>query len=340
MGSARSVQVLKALADETRVRILFVLRLEPLSVNEILEVLEMGQSRISRHLRILADAGILESERQGLRIYYGIDPAAGALVRSLLGALGVTGRVGDTLPAWAPEETQRDLFQLKLLLERRRRAGVEHFQKHGPDQDRLMEGLVDGDFYRGRIAELLPAETGIVADLGCGTGPLLSALGPRAQRVIGVDQSPRMLREAARRLPGADLRLGRLEHLPLSDGEADVAILSMTLHHQPDPRLALREARRVLKEGGRLIVVELSRHEDETMRNRFGDFWLGFPEERLRELIEGAGFRIETEDRGSGQGRLDCSFFLAVKAPLARLASESGILTAAANSGRPLAGRS
>ena len=311
----RSVQILKALGDETRLRILFVVRSEPLSVNEILEVLEMGQSRVSRHLRILADAGILDSERQGLRVYYGINPAAEQLVQGLLGALGLARRGGEPIPAALPDETERDAFNLKLLLERRKRAGVEHFQAHGIDQDRLMEGLVDGHFYRRRICELLPAAPGVVADLGCGAGALGSLLLERGGQLIGVDQSPRMLREAARRLPGVDLRLGRLEHLPLSDAEAQVVVLSMALHHMPDPRLGLREARRVLRENGMLIVAELGRHEEETMRSRFGDFWLGFPEERLLELVEGAGFAVDEVTVGQGAGQLVCEFIVARKLP-------------------------
>ena len=311
----RSVQILKALGDETRLRILFVVRAEPLSVNEVLEVLEMGQSRVSRHLRILAEAGILDSQRQGLRVYYGINPSAEQLVQGLLGALGLTRRGGEPVPAALPEETERDAFNLKLLLDRRKRAGVEHFQAHGPDQDRLMEGLVDGDFYRRRICELLPEKAGVVADLGCGAGTLGSLLVARVGGLIGVDQSPRMLREAARNLPGADLRLGRLEHLPLSDAEAEVVVLSMALHHLPDPRQGLREARRVLRENGKLIVAELGRHEDETMRNRFGDFWLGFPEERLLELVTGAGFAVEDVSSGKGRGQLNCAFVVARKLP-------------------------
>lgn len=308
-----AVQILKALADESRLRILFVVKSEPLSVNEILEVLEMGQSRVSRHLRILAEAGVLNFERQGSRIYYGIDPKSERMVQGLLHSLGLVNVGGDPQQGRLPPEIERDQFQLRLFLERRKKAGVEHFQNYGADQDRLMAGLVDVDYYRQEILSRLPALPGVVADLGCGGGGLAELLVERSEKLIGVDQSPRMLREAGRRIPRADFRLGRLEHLPLRDGEANTVVLAMALHHMPDPRLGLREARRVLADGGTLVLAELHRHEEETMRTKFGDFWLGFEPARLQELLESAGFSVAANDLGRGQGQLESILLVARK---------------------------
>ena len=120
-------------------------------------------------------------------------------------------------------------------------------------------------------------------------------LAERAAAVIGVDSSPSMLGLAERRSAGhaIGVRMGELEHLPMADGEADFAVICLTLHHLPDPAAALAEARRVLAPAGRLVVIDFTAHEDESMRRRFGDRWLGFSREKLSEWLERAGFVLE-----------------------------------------------
>ncbi len=315
---APAIQIFKALSDETRLRILGVLHREPLSVNELLEVLEMGQSRVSRHLKILSDAGILEGRREGSRVYYRINAG---LVRSrfLSGIMDLVlpdrgdPHRSEKIESLLPREMERDARRLGQVVEARKNFSLNHFQKHGLDQERLQEGLVDARYYRERIVSLLPSQPGTIVDLGCGTGELSRLLSSHAERLILVDQSETMLDRARSSLPEDHLefRLGWLEHLPSRDREADLIVASMVLHHMPDPLEALQEMRRVLKPGGMLLVAELSHHEEEVMRSRFADFWLGFEREQLRDYLEKAGFQVETLLSGRGEGRLELLFLVA-----------------------------
>ena len=297
-----TLEVFKALADESRLRILGALVREPLSVNELMEVLEMGQSRVSRHLKILALAGILESRRDGARVYYGLYLHPTRLVARILEALEQSG-----------EKNQGDLKNLARVLEERKSESIDHFQKYGAEQDRRQAGLVDANFYRQEILSLLPASPGIAADLGSGSGELALMLRGRVESLICVDQSPNLLERVRRAIPESDTRIGALEHLPLGDGEADTVIASMVFHHLPDPRQAIAEAFRILKPGGLLLVAELASHAREEMRVKFADFWLGFPRERLLEYLTDAGFDAKLSRGGRGRGELECMFLTAVK---------------------------
>lgn len=316
-----------------------VLAGEPLTVGECCRVLKMRQSRVSRHLNILSRAGILEGQRAGTHVYYSIHPRVrrSAELSALLAALGL-GSGGANFPRWTGEYIAltdsasggRREFELPApmieddrrgladLLTNRKQTSLEHFEAFGPDQDRLQQGLVDSEFYRGKILDMLPEDSGVTLDLGCGTGALARQLAGRLAHLICVDQSPNML-DRARLAMGSgtgsrvEFRIGALEHLPLGDGEADTVIASMILHHIPEPGLALAEMFRVLRPGGRLILAELDRHKEEVMRTRFADFWLGFPEERLRNALAEADFEVSVVDRGRGQGDLDCLFIEAVR---------------------------
>lgn len=319
---ARVIQILKALSDESRLRILGVIKHEPLSVNELLTVLEMGQSRVSRHLKILADAGILERNREGSRIYYGLRPVFSNfdVISGILKSLGLSGGppnngedpIGSMDP-YLSAEMKQDLERLARVLEDRKSTSIQHFQLHGLEQDRQQRGFVDPDYYRRKIVEILPPESRTLVDLGSGTGELASMLIFHADRLICVDQSINMLDRAKSVVDSekADFRIGSIEHLPMRDGEADTIIASMVLHHIPEPALALREARRVLKKGGYLIISDLMHHSEEIMRSRFADFWLGFDPERLKELVIASGFEFVDGSEGKGEGSLTCLFMKA-----------------------------
>lgn len=338
------VQILKALADEARLRILGVLSPEPLSVSEVCQALKMRQSRISRHLKILARAGIVEGYRAGSRVYYSLHPriARSAELSGLLASLGV-GQGGANFPRLSadylrmsdsadgsqrafemPSAMTEDRAELNALLKDRKNLSLQFFQSFNADQDLQQQALVDSQFYRDQILELLPADPGLTLDLGCGTGQLARLLAARVERLVCVDQSPNMLERARDALDAFDarsggrgkpnaaqFRIGALEHLPLRDGEADTVIASMILHHIPEPVVALREIRRVLAPGGVLILAELDRHREEVMRTEFADFWLGFSSARLKRALSDAGFAVEAESRGKGAGSLECLFFRA-----------------------------
>ena len=334
------VHILKALSDEARLRILGVLTPEPLSVGEVCAVLGMKQSRVSRHLKILARAGIVEGTRAGMHVYYGFHPRVmrSAELSALLAALGL-GSGGASFPRLAadyltisrsasgsdrafemPPAMNADRAKLDALLQDRKELSIQFFQTFGEDQDRLQQQLVDSAFYRQKVLDLLPEEPGVTLDLGCGTGQLARLLIERLQRLICVDQSPNMLERARQALAKSkarqvEFRIGALEHLPLRDGEVDTVVASMILHHMPEPAVALKEMHRVLRPGGVLILAELDRHREEVMRTEFADFWLGFSRGRLERSLADAGFEIAVTEEGRGEGSLDCLFYRARSIP-------------------------
>jgi len=320
---SEGVQILKALADESRLRIVRLLLKGPLHVNEILEVLEMGQSRVSRHLKILADAGLLAGRREGSRIYYGISPEIrqSDLLDSLEMMLGyfeakeeATVRPG----MWLPEEALRDYDRLANVLDARKSQTLDHFFRYGALQDEMQKEFVDAAFYRREVMDMLPAGPSTIVDLGCGTGELSLSMATPERRIILVDQSQAMLDEARKALSELketelEFRLGSMEHLPLANEEVDVAVLSMVLHHVPEPVAALQEARRILKPGGILVVADLSRHNEEVMRSNFADFWLGFEMDELKQDLDEAGFELSGAHCDRGEGKLECIFVKATK---------------------------
>ncbi len=320
---SEGVQILKALADESRLRIVRLLLKGPLHVNEILEVLQMGQSRVSRHLKILADAGLLAGRREGSRIYYGISPEIrqSALLSSLEMMLGYfeSREESSSRPGmWLPEESLRDFDRLANVLDARKSQTLDHFFRYGALQDEMQRDYVDASFYRSEVVSMLPDGPVTIVDLGCGTGELSVAMAAPGRDIILVDQSQAMLDEARKSLgevkdSNLDFRLGSMEHLPLANEEADVAVLSMVLHHVPEPIGALKEAARVLKPGGLLVLADLDHHNEEVMRSSFADFWLGFETDTLEQDLADAGFQVEDTHSGKGDGSLACLFYRAVR---------------------------
>lgn len=276
---------LKALADETRLRLAAVLLRHELNVKELTEVLSMGQSRISRHLKILSEAGLTSTRRDGLRVFYSA-PMEGP-GREMLDFLLT--RAGDD------DRTAIDLERAGALIDHRAEETRRFFNNIAGDWDRLRREVLGELDLTAEIAARMPDCT-LAADLGCGDGAGLIALLPRARRAIGIDASARMLDLAAARLAGMEdrisLRIGRLEHLPLADGEVDFITVCMALHHLSDPRDGLTEAHRSLSGGGQLVIVDFEKHDQEKMRTTYGDHWLGFGTGQLTGWLAKAGFDI------------------------------------------------
>ena len=282
MNGCPPLGAFKALADETRLRLLRLLTRFELNVGEIVSVTGLGQSRISRHLRILVESGLLSARRDGLWVFYAAEKSA------FLTA------IGPHIEECGPDV---DLARADEALEARTKATRSFFNSIAPDwQTMRREVLGDLDLDE-LILSLLP-RCQTMADLGCGPGELLSVMAAKAERLIGVDASPAMLELARRKakLSGASLRVGELEHLPMADAEAQAAVLSLTLHHLSDPLIALKEARRVIAPGGTLVVVDYQKHASEIMRERFGDHWLGFDPDEMSAWLNQAGFILETTD--------------------------------------------
>jgi ArsR family transcriptional regulator len=274
----------KALADETRLRLARILSRHELSVGEIVLALGMGQSRISRHLAILVGCGLLKSRRDGAWTFY---------------SAATEGREADFLSCLAPyldaAGPEADLRAVDEVLRERRLETRRFFNTIASDWTTLRREVLGETDLAALVRAVMPASVARAADLGCGPGDLLPVLAERAETVIGVDSSPSMLSLAERRTAGlaVGVRMGELEHLPMADGEADFAVLCLTLHHLPDPAAALAEARRALAAAGRLVVIDFTPHEDESMRRRFGDRWLGFSRKKLTDWLDRAGFVLE-----------------------------------------------
>ncbi len=278
----------KALGDATRLRLARILLDHELNVNELVGVMEMGQSRISRHLKILADAGLVTHRRDGLWVFYRVTEE------------GVGRDMLEALHGLFPDDdaTAEDIVAAERSMQERRRATTQFFDAISDKWDQLSREVLGGLDLANAIDERLP-QCGAAVDLGCGTGRLLRILQRKAQFVIGVDSSPNML-EAARAQLLADgapvsLRLGALEHLPVLDGEADCVVTSLVLHHLDQPERGVAEAARVLKLGGHFLVADYDKHAHEAMRSRYGDRWLGFSAEELRGWLSQHGFRILEE---------------------------------------------
>jgi SAM-dependent methyltransferase len=265
---------MEQLAEPTRLRILRALEGQELSVLELCEALALPQSTVSRHLKVLAERGWLASRRSGTQSLYRWADEIDAGARRLW----VLAR-GET-DAWPV--LRRDAERLSAVKARKDEA-QRFFAGAAGAWDRLRAEVYGRRVGIEALLALLPSEW-TVADLGCGTGALAEELAGRVRKVIAVDQSAEMLRAARRRLARrrtVEIHEARLEALPLADASCDAAIAVLVLSYLREPAAALREAARVLRPGGRLVVVEAARHEDEELRTRMGQISPGFDEDEL-----------------------------------------------------------
>ena len=276
---------LAALADTTRSRILLLLDRHELTVSELCGIVQLPQSTVSRHLKALADAGWIAARAEGTSHLYTMtrDELDGSARRLWL---LVREQVGPT-PAAA-----QDQRRLQVALAERRTKSQEFFSSSAGQWDRVRDELFGDRFHLGALAAFAEAEW-TVGDLGCGTGTVSAALAPFVARVVAVDGSAAMLQAARKRLQGfdnVDLRRGELESLPIDDARLDAATLMLVLHHVPEPERALAEASRVLKPGGRVVLVDMLPHDRESYRQQMGHVWLGFSDEHVRRLLASTGF--------------------------------------------------
>ena len=276
----------RLLSDEARLRLLRLLAAERLNVSELTDILGIAQSGVSRHVGLLKDAGLVSEEREGGFTYLRIADD----LREARDGFG---------PLWPLLESQFASFprvrEDEARLQEVLRLRKENFDAHaGPDAKRTGQ-LVPGRSWAAwarALGHLLPPLD--VADLGCGEGYLALEAARFAKRVVAIDRSPEVLKRAKslaarRKVRNITWKRGEIEQVPLADASVDVAVLSQALHHAASPETALREAARVTKPGGRVLVLDLRRHEESWVRTRLGDKWLGFEDEELRRLLKDAG---------------------------------------------------
>ncbi len=282
-------KVFKTLADPTRVRILRLLEQEELLVGELMVILGMAQSRVSRHLAILREMGLLTDRRKGTYVsYHSTLPESGPWRDAW--NLARTGLAGD------PSADRDDALLRRTLAARSARSGRDFFEEVGPDWDALRRVFGD-DLLRARAIVALVRPPLRVADIGTGTGVLALELARQGLDVVGIDRSEAML-EAARQKWAleADGARGRVEFkagdahaLPLADASVDAAFAHMVLHSLEEPERAVREMARIVRPGGRVVLVDFLAHDHTWMEQELGLLWLGFSPELVTSWLEGAG---------------------------------------------------
>ncbi|HSM78682.1 MAG TPA: metalloregulator ArsR/SmtB family transcription factor [Bryobacteraceae bacterium] len=287
------LKLLRLLADPSRLRVFLLLEREELSVAELQEILSKGQSQISTQLAQLKQAGLVEDRRTGKNIFYRLKTPRKADAPWL-------DQLKLTLHGAAAEvpETERDTEALGLILRKRQ----DHIRAYFDElAGKFGRHYVPGRSWQGlaeALLKLLPPL--VIADLGAGEGTFSQLLAQRAQRVIAVDNSEKMVEfgaDLARKhgVKNLEYRAGDLEALPVEDGSVDVAFFSQSLHHAQHPQRAVKEAWRILKPGGRIVVLDLLRHNFEQAREMYADVWLGFNEAEVEGFLREAEFqRVQT----------------------------------------------
>jgi len=275
---------LATLADATRCRLLLALDRHELMVGELALALQLPQSTVSRHLRVLADAGWIVSRAEGAIRWYTLDPMLEDHARDLWSVVR-------TAVQCTPAATQ-DAERVDAVIAARRSRSEAFFADAADGWDTTRTQLYGA---RSDLSALfaLADPHWTVGDLGCGTGTLAAALAPMVHQVIAVDASPAMLAAARARTaacPNVQVRDGTLEALPIADGSLDVALCLLVLHHVAEPLRVLHEARRVLRPGGRLLISDMRPHAREDYRQQMGHVWLGFDRETLMAWCEQADF--------------------------------------------------
>ncbi len=272
---ASTINLLRLLADPTRLRLLRLLQQEELSVAELQQILEMGQSRISTHLAQLKRADVVADRRVGKNVYYGTNQDGQNAQRERVAE--ITRLLARELP-----ESSRDRTSLKLVLQKRQDKARKYFDELA---GKFGRGYVPGRSWQAlahTLITLLPPLT--VADLGAGEGTLSQLLAKRARKVIAIDNSPKMVEF------GSTLAK-KHEDPPIAKNIIDLAILSHAFHHASHPERAVSGSHRILKPGGRLVILDLLSHRFEKARELYAHHWLGFSEAHLHEFLEKNSFR-------------------------------------------------
>lgn len=289
------LDVFRALADPTRMRIMHLLGTMELSVGELAQAVAQSQPRVSRHVKILAEAGMIERRKEGNWVFLRVGTSAAC--RTLMPLF-------DTIPASESEGLwlKADLARLAAIRADRVRAADEYFALHAEEWDAIRSLHVpEAEVERAMSAILGDAPVRHLVDLGTGTGRMIELFGHRAGRVSAIDRSPDMLRLARSKLPEengerVDLILGDFCDLPLTEGSADLITAHQILHYSPVPEKAIAEGARALAPDGRMLVVDFAPHDREELRSRDQHERLGFSDDQIRDWFEAAGMTLETTE--------------------------------------------
>ncbi len=289
---AKMIDIFRALADPTRLRIVQLLRTMELSVGELAQVLAQSQPRVSRHIKILCDAGVAERRKEGSWVFIGP------------GAKATTGPLFDAIDDWLESLGEdhwhvADSARLAAVRADRAAAAERYFSAHAELWDSLRSLHVAESEVEAAMRDLLGSGSlGTLVDIGTGTGRIIELLSADAEHAIGIDRSPEMLRVARGKLTAAvsqgwELRQGDIMALPLDDGAGDTVVLHQVLHYLPAPEPALAEVARLVKPGGRLLIVDFAPHSHEELRTQDAHARLGFSDEQMGQWYAASGLTLE-----------------------------------------------
>ncbi|HEY5724090.1 MAG TPA: metalloregulator ArsR/SmtB family transcription factor [Allosphingosinicella sp.] len=290
---SKAPEIFRSLGDPTRLRVTALLRLMELSVGELAQVLGQSQPRVSRHVKILIDAGLVERRKEGSWVFLTLADAA--RVEPLFALLDRWAGLDGEDP-W----TVADAARLAAVRADRAASAELYFASHAKDWDELRSLHIAESEVEAAIARALGEseiggrEIGRLVDIGTGTGRMITLFGREAHHALGVDRSPEMLRLARVKLAeaglsSAELRQGDMYALPLASASADTVILHQVLHYAQQPAAAVAEAARLLGPGGRLLIVDFAPHEREELRSRDAHARLGFADDIMLKYLESAG---------------------------------------------------
>jgi ArsR family transcriptional regulator len=298
---------LRAAAEPTRLRLLALAARGTFCVMEFTEILGQSQPRLSRHLKLLCDCGLLDRVREGANVWFALPTGeTGALPRELVARL-------------PPDDPilEADRRQAARVLAERARIASESFRQKGADWDEMRAlGLPAQAVEEALLALIPPEPEGRLLDIGTGTGRVLELLAPRVTQALGVDASKAMLalaraRLSAPRFAHCAVRLADMYRLPLADHSFETVVLQMVLHHAEDPAGAVREAVRVLTAGGRLLVIDLADHDRSDLTGKLAHRWFGFSDEAINRMFTAAG--VEWRDPVTVPGPLAIRIWPAIR---------------------------
>ncbi len=298
------VTFFKALSDESRLRLINILYYYEFNVNELLNIMDMGQSRVSRHLKILCDSSLLTFNSIGANNFYKLNKESKFynLIVSMLPLLK------------KESQMKEDLLKADREIALRQEKKLKFFNSLAKNWSSLRRELFESE----KINEILESTIisgNSIVDLGCGTGEMFPFLKRKFSSVLGVDSSDKMLAKAENKikLKGISLRLGRLEFLPLKNREVDAALMHFTLRHIDRPLDSLLEANRILKKEGLIYILDFLPHKFKDFSQKYGDKHLGFSEEEIDVLLKKSGFIVKSREKINIRKELDVFLVVGVK---------------------------
>jgi len=308
------IKCFKALCDPTRLRLFYLLQEYELNVNEVVKIVGMIQSGVSRHLKILVESDLLISRRDASFIYY--TAAKSDITKTLIALIDQNNQNNKLKASKLTENFDKDLKEAREIIKIRKNRTKKFFKTVAPQWDNLKKEVF-GNFDLDAVIKEKISFKGNISDFGCGTGELIEKLSnEKFNKLIGIDSSLQMLDQARLRLSKttrADLRLGELEYLPMKNREIDTAIMNMVLHHISQPQLCLAEIYRVLKTKGIFILTDFEKHDNKKIKKIMGGSWSGFEKEKIEMWLKDAGFDLLSIDSFNVNFNLNINLFVSQK---------------------------